>query len=352
MSSYDLILKKKNKSLTLNIASIKGEEGKPLDIEKIEVLENRDTKITFDNEKQTSIIIPSGKDAISPIINTEDQSNKLLIKITDKDGDKQAEIPYGKDGYTPVKGKDYFDGKDGFSPTVKSESQAEGTLVTITDANGNTEFKVLNGKDGIVTVDNLSDEELIRFKNLALPTLEEDLKRATEFDALEGTDDKRIMTPLTTKKAIESYNFDEKINEKASISNIEKTYNDAMVALAHLADTGKDLVDNGGKLFRSDIEVGVRVKNAGTTYTIPDTVQKARIYFKAQCEEPTFDNYIFFWVGDGTDENQRFVSKLENRTRHYSAEVNLENSHEIVISTVQAWDKTVKVWDFDWKEVL
>jgi len=250
---------------------------------------------------------------------TYDKDNNTILTFADKDKPEGVEvlIHAGKDGYTPKKGVDYFD-----------------------------------GKDGVVTIDNLSDEELKRFKDLALPTLEDDLKRATEFDALQGTDDKRIMTPLTTKKAIESMEYDEKISQKTSLEDIETAYSDGMIALAHLADTGKDLVDNGGKLFRSDIEVGVRVKNAGTTYTIPDTVQKARIYFKAQCEEPTFDNYIFFWVGDGTDENQRFVSKLENRTRHYSAEVNLENSHEIVISTVQAWDKTVKMWDFDWKEVL
>ena len=125
-----------------------------------------------------------------------------------------------------------------------------------------------------------------------------------------------------------------------------------LIALSHLSDPGKDLVDMEGKLYRGDAEVGVRVKNGGTTYTIPDTVQKARIFFKAQCEEPTFDNYLFWWVGDGQDESKRYVSELENRTRHYSVVVDLSESHEIVISTVQAWDKTVKIWDFDWKEVL
>ena len=209
------------------------------------------------------------------------------VQVTFNDS-TTVEIPPGKDGYTPQKGVDYFD-----------------------------------GKDGVVTIDNLSDEELKRFKDMALPTLEDDLKRATEFDALQGTDDKRIMTPLATKKAIEGMEYDEKINQKTSLEDIETAYSDGMIALAHLSDPGKDLVDKEGKLYRGDVEVGVRVKNAGTTYTIPETVKKARIFFKAQCEEPTFDNYIFWWVGNGTDESKRYVSQLENRTRHYSVVVDL-----------------------------
>lgn len=309
---------------------LKGKDGQDIKIKSQDYDTEGNTIVTFTDRNK--ITIKRGKEGLSPIITTEAQEDKLVLKILDKEGEKKADILYGKDGYTPQKGVDYFDGEDGYTPKKGVD--------------------YFDGADGVVTIDNLSDEELKRFKDLTLPTLDDDLKRATEFDALQGTNNKRIMTPLTTKKAIEGMGYDEKISEKTSLEDIETAYSDGMIALAHLSDPGKDLVDKEGKLYRGDVEVGVRVKNAGTTYTIPDTVQKARIYFKAQCEEPTFDNYIFFWVGDGTDENQRFVSKLENRTRHYSAEVNLENSHEIVISTVQAWDKTVKVWDFDWKEVL
>lgn len=371
MSSYDLILKKEDKKIVLEYASIEGKRGKPLGIASHELLEDNQTKIVFDDEKGTTLLIPPGKDGytpvkgkdyddgytpkkgvdyfdgytpqkgkdyfdgedgISPIITTEAQEDKLVLKILDKEGEKKADILYGKDGYTPQKGVDYFDGEDGYTPKKGVD--------------------YFDGKDGVVTIDNLSDEELKRFKDMALPTLDDDLKRATEFDALQGTDDKRIMTPLTTKKAIEGMGYDEKISEKTSLEDIENVYSDGMIALSHLSDPGKDLVDKEGKLYRGDVEVGVRVKNAGTTYTIPETVQKARIFFKAQCEEPTFDNWIFFWVGDGQDESKRYVSELENRTRHYSTVVDLSKSHEIVISTVQAWDKTVKIWDFDWKEVL
>jgi hypothetical protein len=49
----------------------------------------------------------------------EDQHDELVSLVEDKVSEKVGEIPVptngedGKDGYTPVKGKDYFDGEDG-----------------------------------------------------------------------------------------------------------------------------------------------------------------------------------------------------------------------------------------------
>ena len=57
----------------------------------------------------------------------------------------------GRDGYTPVKGRDYFDGKDGtdgFSPTVSTEKIEDGYRVVIVDKNGNKTFNVMDGKNG------------------------------------------------------------------------------------------------------------------------------------------------------------------------------------------------------------
>lgn len=57
----------------------------------------------------------------------------------------------GADGYTPVKGVDYFDGQpgeDGVSPTVSVAAITGGTRVSITDAGGTKTFDVMNGKDG------------------------------------------------------------------------------------------------------------------------------------------------------------------------------------------------------------
>ena len=57
----------------------------------------------------------------------------------------------GKDGYTPIKGTDYFDGedgKDGISPTISVSNTTDGHKVTINDANGTQEFDVKDGTDG------------------------------------------------------------------------------------------------------------------------------------------------------------------------------------------------------------
>lgn len=82
----------------------------------------------------------------------------------------------GKDGYTPIKGVDYFDGsngkdgedgKDGVSPTISVTTITGGHRVTITDANGTKTFDVMNGADGkdgedgnsaSITIDDALDE--------------------------------------------------------------------------------------------------------------------------------------------------------------------------------------------------
>lgn len=58
----------------------------------------------------------TGSDGFSPIAKVTQTADGATIEITDKDGTTTAVITNGKngkDGYTPVKGVDYFDGKDG-----------------------------------------------------------------------------------------------------------------------------------------------------------------------------------------------------------------------------------------------
>ena len=63
----------------------------------------------------------------------------------------QKNIDYfdGKDGYTPVKGKDYFDGKDGTSVTITnvSESSSDGGSNVVTFSDGKT-VTIKNGNKG------------------------------------------------------------------------------------------------------------------------------------------------------------------------------------------------------------
>lgn len=74
-----------------------------------------------------------------------------VITVTKTDGSKSTFIvkngSKGSQGYTPVKGKDYFDGDDGVSPTVTITTITGGHRVSITDASGTKSFDVMNGAE-------------------------------------------------------------------------------------------------------------------------------------------------------------------------------------------------------------
>ena len=53
-----------------------------------------------------------GADGFSPIATVTQTADGALIEITDKAGKTTATITNGEDGYTPVKGKDYFTNAD------------------------------------------------------------------------------------------------------------------------------------------------------------------------------------------------------------------------------------------------
>lgn len=57
----------------------------------------------------------SGEDGFSPIANVQQMEDGALITITDKNGTTEAFVPNGvdgQDGYTPVKGTDYYTAAD------------------------------------------------------------------------------------------------------------------------------------------------------------------------------------------------------------------------------------------------
>lgn len=56
-----------------------------------------------------------GGDGFSPIVNVTPIDGGHKVSITDKNGEKTFDVMDGKDGYTPVKGTDYF------TPSDKSE---------------------------------------------------------------------------------------------------------------------------------------------------------------------------------------------------------------------------------------
>lgn len=77
---------------------------------------------------------PAGADGYTPV--------KGVDYFDGKDG------AAGKDGYTPQKGVDYFDGEDGISPTVEVSKSGKVTTITITDANGTKTATINDGEDG------------------------------------------------------------------------------------------------------------------------------------------------------------------------------------------------------------
>lgn len=54
-----------------------------------------------------------GEDGISPDIEVEPTDAGYRVTMTDRDGTHIFELTNGKDGYTPIKGVDYFDGEPG-----------------------------------------------------------------------------------------------------------------------------------------------------------------------------------------------------------------------------------------------
>lgn len=80
-----------------------------------------------------------GNDGVSPSVSISKSGKVTTIAITDKGGTKTATINDGADG-SP--------GEAGFSPEVSVATITGGHRVTITDASGEKSFDVLDGKDG------------------------------------------------------------------------------------------------------------------------------------------------------------------------------------------------------------
>lgn len=133
----------------------------------------------------------AGKDGVSPTVSVSKNGKITTVSITDVNGTKTATIndgndgakgdPFtyadftaeqlaslkgdkGNDGYTPVKGKDYFDGEKG-ADGVSTTHSWNGTTLTITSASGTSSANLKGekgdtgsaGKDGTsVTVSNVT----------------------------------------------------------------------------------------------------------------------------------------------------------------------------------------------------
>lgn len=95
----------------------------------------------------------NGKDGLSGLNGTDGFSPKVLVEeiegghkitITDKDGEKSFDVMDGQGG-----NGDGGAGENGFSPTISVEEIENGHRITITDIDGTKTIDVLDGKNGI-----------------------------------------------------------------------------------------------------------------------------------------------------------------------------------------------------------
>lgn len=139
-----------------------------------------------------------GSSGISPTIKVTAITGGNKVEITDANGTKIFNVMHGtngtngadgkdgtngKDGYTPVKGVDYFDGangkdgvngSDGVSPTLSVAEITGGHRVTITDVNGTQTFDVMDGQDGQNGADGsgVTEDRVLELINAQLGVIE------------------------------------------------------------------------------------------------------------------------------------------------------------------------------------
>ncbi len=139
-----------------------------------------------------------GSSGISPTIKVTAITGGNKVEITDANGTKIFNVMHGtngtngadgkdgangKDGYTPVKGTDYFDGTngvngsdgaDGVSPTLSVAEIIRGHRVTITDVNGTQTFDVMDGRDGQNGADGsgVTEDRVLELINAQLGVIE------------------------------------------------------------------------------------------------------------------------------------------------------------------------------------
>lgn len=118
-----------------------------------------DLENTYEPKGENSKSIDSAKinGAGELVLTYKDGSTDNVGVVVGKDGDdgyspvKGVDYFDGKDGYTPKKGVDYFDGAkgdDGISPVVNVVELETGYNISVTDKNGTNNITLKHGKDG------------------------------------------------------------------------------------------------------------------------------------------------------------------------------------------------------------
>lgn len=128
MSRYQLLLKEKNDVIKVDIANLKGKDGKTGQAAKI--------------VSQTTFKDDTGK---GTVIKWNDGSS---TKIYDGSVKFEELTQAQKDSLKGADGRDGTNGQDGFSPTISTTQTTTGYRIDITDARNSKSLNIYNGKDG------------------------------------------------------------------------------------------------------------------------------------------------------------------------------------------------------------
>lgn len=149
---------------------------------------------------QTTTSSADGGSNVITVTKTDDTTSTFTVKNGREGSD-------GKDGYTPIKGVDYFDGKDGTSVTVKSvsESTADGGSNVVTFSDGKT-LTVKNGSKGSAGKDGTNG------KDGYTPQ-----KGVDYFDGLNGSDGRDGVDGKTPVKGVDYFTEADKAEIVAAV---------------------------------------------------------------------------------------------------------------------------------------
>lgn len=131
-----------------------------------------------------------------------------------------------------------------------------------------------------------------------------------------------------------------------------------MVGVSHLVDQGKDLIADGGNLYRSKLglidgnphmiyeNVGYVKTNDAIFHTVASTASKVLLFFKVQSDG---EGYLLLRSGE---EKNMIALQVGQHTKHYVIPLEFEaaDSRQLTILTVAVYGKAVRMWDFAEKE--
>lgn len=191
--------------------------------------------------------------------------------------------------------------------------------------------------------------------------LDNEVKRAADYEALKSTMETdwtakitEVDSGWTTRKdAIDAIMAKLGENPVVELSEDIVEIEAVIKAVQHEADNGKNLYEESGELYREYVTVtggtptltydwrGYAITNDIKTWTVPGTQTKGRLYFKAQ---GTAKSHILVYTADGLN---TYAAEIDNRTKHYSCDLDLTGGRNVLISTLPAWGQKVKIWDLE-----